>query len=197
MQLNTEDGGARRFILVQVPETTDEQSEAHKAGFRAITDISKERIRRAGRKVLECTPSGGWNRDVGFRVLKIDSSNMTDVYYRPDEVKQDELFGQVDSVKPDRTAEDLLFQVLIDWGVELTLPINRETLHGKTVYSVDGNALIACFESGVTDDLVKDIAARAPLRAVFRDTSFARDADRINAEQLFRQLSPGTELKAI
>ncbi|OYX92282.1 MAG: type III restriction endonuclease subunit M [Novosphingobium sp. 35-62-5] len=130
-------------------------------------------------------------------MLKVDSSNMTDVYYRPDEVKQDELFGQVDSVKPDRAAEDLLFQVLIDWGVELSLPINRETLQGKTVYSVDGNALIACFEPGVTDDLVKDIAARAPLRAVFRDTSFARDADRINAEQLFRQLSPSTELKAI
>lgn len=122
---------------------------------------------------------------------------MSDVYYSPDEVSQDELFGQVDSVKPDRTGEDLLFQVLIDWGVELTLPINRETLHGKTVYSVDGNALIACFDTGVTDELVKDIAARAPLRAVIRDTSFARDADRINAEQLFRQLSPGTELKAI
>ncbi len=100
-------------------------------------------------------------------------------------------------MKPDRTAEDLLFQVLIDWGVELSLPINRETLQGRTVYSVDGNALIACFEPSITDDLVKDIAARAPLRAVFRDTSFARDADRINAEQLFRQLSPGTELKAI
>src|SRR3546814_11526644 len=104
------------------------------------SDLTKERIRRAGRKILEGTHHEGWNRDVGFRVLKIDGSNMTDVYYRPDEVKQDELFGQVDSVKPDRTAEDLLFQVLIDWGVELTLQINRETLPGKTVYSVDGNA---------------------------------------------------------
>lgn len=172
-------------------------SDAHKAGFNSIADISKERIRRAGKKVLEGECHKGWNGDVGFRVLKIDSSNMSDVYYRPDEVSQDELFGQVDSVKPDRTGEDLLFQVLLDWGVELTLPINRETLYGKTVYSVDGNALIACFDTGVTDDLVKEIAARAPLRAVFRDTSFARDADRINAEQLFRQLSPGTELKAI
>ena len=197
MAQNAVDGGNRRYILVQLPEDTDPNSEATRAGFRNIADISEERIRRAGAKVLEGECHEGWNRDVGFRVLKVDSSNMTDVYYRPDEVKQDELFGQVDSVKPDRTAEDLLFQVLIDWGVELTLPINRETLHGKSVYSVDGNALIACFETGVTDDLVKDIAARAPLRAVFRDTSFARDADRINAEQLFRQLSPGTELKAI
>lgn len=201
MQLNAEDGGNRKFIVVQIPEYTEEKSEAYQAGFKTIADISKERIRRSGTKILSGTePSllgNGWNKDIGFRTLKVDSSNMTEVYYSPDDVKQNELYGQIDSVKPDRTAEDLLFQVLIDWGVELTLPINRETLQGKTVYSVDGNALIACFESGVTDDLVKDIAARAPLRAVFRDTSFARDADRINAEQLFRQLSPGTELKAI
>ena len=194
---NAKDGGRRKFIMVQWPEPLEEGTAAYKAGYRTIADISKERIRAAGKASLEEECHEDWNRDVGFRVLKVDSSNMTDVFYRPDEVKQDELFGQVDSVKPDRTAEDLLFQVLIDWGVELTLPINRETLHGKTVYSVDGNALIACFEPGVTDDLVKAVAARAPLRAVFRDTSFARDADRINAEQLFRQLSPGTELKAI
>ena len=197
LQQNAEDGGSRRFVMVQLAEETEESSEAYKAGYRTIAEISKDRVRRAGRRMLEGDYHEDWNRDVGFRVLKIDSSNMTDVYYRPDEVKQDELFGQVDSVKSDRTAEDLLFQVLIDWGVELTLPINSETLHGKTVYSVDGNALIACFEPGVTDDLVKDIAARAPLRAVFRDTSFASDADRINAEQLLRQLSPSTELKAI
>lgn len=206
MKMNALDGKGRRFIAVQLPEPLSEGDQDQRTGAlycrklersQNIAEITKERIRRAGKKIIagECHES--WNRDVGFRVLKIDSSNMTDVYYRPDEVKQDELFGQVDSVKPDRTAEDLLFQVLIDWGVELSLPINRETLQGRTVYSVDGNALIACFEPSITDDLVKDIAARAPLRAVFRDTSFARDADRINAEQLFRQLSPGTELKAI
>lgn len=197
MAQNAIDGGNRRFVLVQLPEETGEASEAAKAGFGTIAEISKERIRRVGKKVISGACHEGWSRDVGFRVLKIDSSNMTDVYYRPDELRQDELFGQVDSVKSDRTGEDLLFQVLLDWGVELTLPISCETLHGKSVYSVDGNALIACFDSGVTDALIKDIAARAPLRAVFRDTSFARDADRINAEQLFRQLSPGTELKAI
>ena len=197
MQLNAEDGGCRKFISVQLPEFIEAEEPAREAGFNNIAEVSKERIRRAGSKVLEGKCDVRWNSDVGFRVLKVDSSNMTEVYYSPDDVKQNELYGQIDSVKSDRTSEDLLFQVLIDWGVELTLPINRESLHGKTVYSVDGNALIACFESGVTDDLVKDIAARAPLRAVFRDTSFARDADRINAEQLFRQLSPGTELKAI
>lgn len=197
MTQNAIDGGNRKFVLIQLPEETGPSSEAAKAGFGTIAEISKERIRRAGKKVLAGACHADWNRDVGFRVLKIDSSNMSDVYYRPDEVNQDELFGQVDSVKPDRTGEDLLFQVLLDWGVELTLSINRETLHGKTVYSVDGNALIACFDTVVTDELVKEIAARAPLRAVFRDTSFARDADRINAEQLFRQLSPVTELKAI
>lgn len=197
MALNARDGGNRKSVSVQIAEPCVTREGNPSKQFEIVSEITKERIRRAGEKVLQGECHEGWNRDVGFRVLKIDSSNLTDVYYRPDEVKQDELFGQIDSVKPDRTAEDLLFQVLIDWGVELTLPINRETLHGKTVYSVDGNALIACFEAGVSDDLVKEIAARAPLRAVFRDTSFARDADRINAEQLFRQLSPGTELKAI
>lgn len=206
MAFNAETGSNARFIMVQIPEELDFDNKDHKAGYifcddlglpKNISQIAKERVRRAGVVATKGQCHPGWNRDVGFRVLKIDSSNMSDVYYRPDEVNQDELFGQVDSVKPDRTGEDLLFQVLLDWGVELTLPINRETLLGKTVYSVDGNALIACFDTGVTDELVKEIAARAPLRAVFRDTSFARDADRINAEQLFRQLSPVTELKAI
>ncbi|MFO6431655.1 site-specific DNA-methyltransferase [Erythrobacter sp. W302b] len=211
---NATAGTNYKFVVVQLPEDLDKAAAATSGTAKKtvqnaiklldklgrphlLSEVTKERIRLAGMEALKGDVSEGWNRDVGFRVLKIDSSNMSDVYYRPDEVSQDELFGQVDSVKPDRTGEDLLFQVLIDWGVELTLPINRETLHGKTVYSVDGNALIACFDTGVTDELVKEIAARAPLRAVFRDTSFARDADRINAEQLFRQLSPGTELKAI
>ncbi|KHS49425.1 MULTISPECIES: site-specific DNA-methyltransferase [Sphingomonadales] len=211
---NATAGTNHKFVVVQLPEDLDQAASATTGAAKKtvqnaiklldkvgrphlLSEVTKERIRRAGMEALKGNVSEGWNRDVGFRVLKVDSSNMSEVYYSPDEVSQDELFGQVDSVKSDRTGEDLLFQVLIDWGVELTLPINRETLHGKTVYSVDGNALIACFDTGVTDELVKEIAARAPLRAVFRDTSFARDADRINAEQLFRQLSPVTELKAI
>jgi adenine-specific DNA-methyltransferase len=187
--------------MVQLPEWTEEKSEAFQAGYKNIAEISKERIRRAGAKILaeagDTLLDNGWNKDVGFRVLKVDSSNMNDVFYRPDAVTQAGLLDQVDSVKQGRSGEDLLFQLLIDWGLELTLPITRETLHDKTVYAVDGNALIACFDAGVTDDLVKTIAARAPLRAVFRDTSFPTDAARINAGQLFRQLSPTTDVKAI
>jgi adenine-specific DNA-methyltransferase len=198
---NAADGGNRKFIMVQLPEETSEKSEAYKAGYKTIAEISKERIRRAGAKIVkeagDTLLDNGWNKDVGFRVLKVDSSNMNDVFYRPDAVTQANLLDQVDSVKQGRSGEDLLFQLLIDWGLELTLPITRETLHDKTVYAVDGNALIACFDAGVTDDLVKTIAARAPLRAVFRDTSFPTDAARINAGQLFRQLSPTTDVKAI
>ena len=197
LEQNALDGGNRRYIAVQLPDATDNGPGLGASGFETIADIAKERIRRAGKRAVEGECHEAWNRDIGFRVLKIDSSNMTDVFYRPDEVKQDELFAQVHSVRPDRSAEDLLFQVLIDWGVEMSLPITRETLHGKTVFFVDGGALIACFDSDVDDELVKTIAARSPLRAVFRDTSFARDADRINAEQLFQQLSPSTDVKAI
>lgn len=197
LHANAKSGTNRRVICVQLDEEVDVETVAGEAGFSTIAQISQERIRRAGKMVLAEQVHANWNRDVGFRAFKIDSSNMTDVFYRPDDVKQDELFGQVDNVKPDRTGEDLLFQVLIDWGVELTLPIAREMLYGKTVYCVDGNALVACFDAGIDDELVKSIAARSPLRVVFRDTSFARDADRINAEQLFQQLSPSTEVKAI
>ncbi len=194
---NAADGYNRKFILVQLPEKTDSSSEAAKAGFMNIADISKERIRRAGQMVLgsECHPE--WNRDAGFRVLKVDTSNMKDVYYRPDELKQSDLLDVVDNVKADRTAEDLLFQVLVDWGVDLTLPIHRETLQGKAVFFVDDNALVACFERGVTEDLVKELAKREPLRIVFRDNGFVSDAVKINVEQIFRQLSPTTDVKAI
>ena len=194
---NAADGGDRKFIMVQVPEVTDQKSAAYEAGFRTISDISKERIRRAGKKVLkaECHPD--WNRDVGFRVLKVDTSNMQDVYYHPDRIDQKDLLTAVDNIKPDRTPEDLLFQVLVDWGVDLTLPIHRETVKGKTVFFVDGNALVACFETGVTEALVKELAGREPLRAVFRDNGFASDAVKINVDQVFRQVSPGTDVKSI
>jgi len=197
LKKNSEDGGSRRFIMIQLPEATNQDSEAHKAGYKTIADVSKDRIRRAGQKILagECHPD--WNRDVGFRVLKVDTSNMKDVYYRPDELKQSDLLDTVDNVKEGRTAEDLLFQVLVDWGVDLTLPIRRETVQGKTVFFVDDNALVACFDRGITDDLVKELAGHEPLRVVFRDNGFASDALKINVEQIFCQISATTEVKAI
>ena len=197
MQLNANDGGNRRFIMVQVPEAIDSSLPPYKRGFTTIAEISKERIRRAGGKLLEGECHPDWNRDVGFRVLKVDTSNMKDVYYRPDELKQSDLLDMVDNVKDGRTAEDLLFQVLLDWGVDLTLPIRREMVQGKTVFFVDDNALVACFESGITEDLVKELAGHEPLRVVFRDNGFVSDAVKINVTQIFRQLSPSTEVKAI
>jgi adenine-specific DNA-methyltransferase len=194
---NALDGKNRRFIMVQLPEPTNESSLARKAGWQNIAEISKERIRRAGKQILEGACHQGWNSDVGFRVLKVDTSNMQDVYYRPDQVDQKDLLAAVDNIKPHRTAEDLLFQVLVDWGVDLTLPIRRETVQGKTVFFVDGNALVACFETGVTEELVKELAGRQPLRVVFRDNGFVSDAVKINVEQVFRQLSPGTDVKSI
>lgn len=206
MELARREGGRRRFISIQYPEEIGQDSkdakEAYqfcvKAGVKPyISEISKERIRRAGAKILkeDCHPD--WNKDVGFRVLKIDTSNMQDVYYRPDEVDQKGLLDAVDNIKPDRTPEDLLFQVLVDWGVDLTLPIRRETLQGKTAFFVDENALVACFETGITEALVKELAKREPLRVVFRDNGFVSDAVKINVEQIFRQLSPTTEVKSI
>ena len=197
MRLNADDGGCRRFIMVQVPQPIDPELAPYKRGFTTIAEISKERMRRAGKKILEDEHHPDWNKDIGFRVLKVDTSNLTDVYYRPDETKQSDLPGLADNVKKGRTEEDLLFQVLIDWGVDLTLPIRRETLLGKSVFFVDGNALVACFDGGVTEDLVKELARHAPLRVVFRDGGFATDAVKINTEQDFRQLSPATEVRTI
>ena len=197
MKKNAEDGGCRKFIMVQIPENAGEKSEAYKTGFQTISEVSKERIRRAGDAILKGNSHAGWNKDVGFRVLKIDTSNMEDVYYRPDEVKQADLLTAVDNVKPNRTAEDLLFQVLVDWGVDLTLPIRRETVQGKIVFFVDDNALVACFDTGITEDLVKELAGHEPLRVVFRDNGFVSDAVKINVEQVFRQLSTTTDVKTI
>ena len=197
IELNAEDGGSRRFVLVQAREPADEKSEAFKEGLEFVSEICKERIRRAGKKILEGDCHSDWSRDVGFRALKIDTSNMQDVFYRPDQIAQKDLLAAVDNIKPDRNAEDLLFQVLVDWGVDLTLPIRREMVQGKAVFSVDGNALVACFETGVTEKLVKELAGREPLRVVFRDNGFVSDAVKINVEQIFRQLSPGTDVKSI
>jgi len=183
--------------MVQLPEPCDEKSEAFKAGYKTIAEISKERIRRAGRKILEGECHEGWNKDIGFRVLKIDSSNMADVYYRPDAIEQGQLQLFTENIKPDRTPDDLLFQVLLDWGVDLSLPIRKESIQGKTVFFVDENALVACFDTGVNEELVKELARLEPLRVVFRDNGFVSDAVKINVGQIFRQMSPHTEVRAI
>ena len=195
MQLNAEDGGSRHFILVQLPELCAEDSEAYKAGYKTIAEVSKERIRRAGEKISKSNKQG----DTGFRVFKIDTSNMADVYYAPDALDKANLDLFVDNIKPDRTAEDLLFQVMLDWGVDLALPVAREVIQGKEVFFVDGNALAACFDAngGVDEDFVKELAKHQPLRVVFRDAGFKDSAAKINVEQIFKSLSPSTEVKCI
>jgi adenine-specific DNA-methyltransferase len=234
LALNQNDGVARRFVMIQLPEACNADSEAAKTGIQTISKLSMERIRRAGRKILRggqlsqsdteketaeqdesqlalppraVKPST--QVDVGFRVLKIDTSNMADVYYAPDAVKQADLVAHTDNIKPDRTPEDLLFQVLVDWGVDLSLPIVKETFtmpseskdEGRRmkyeVFFVDGNALAACFDPKVSEDLVKELAKRKPLRAVFRDSSYDSDSVKINVEQIFKLLSPETEVKTL
>ncbi|MCL5125799.1 MAG: site-specific DNA-methyltransferase [Deltaproteobacteria bacterium] len=197
MNLNQRDGGNRHFIMVQLPEPCNEKSEAYKAGYKNIPEIAKERIRRAGKKILEGTCHENWNKDVGFRVLKVDTSNMEDVYYTPDTIKQSQLTLLTDNIKPHRTSEDLLFQVLLDWGVDLSLPIRKEKIQGKLVFFVDENALVACFDPKVNEELVKELAKYKPLRVVFRDNGFASDAVKINVEQIFKQLSPNSEVRSI
>jgi len=205
MELNAEDGGNRQFIMVQLPEPCDEKSDAFNAGYSTIADISKERIRRAGKKILEDNrDKEGIDRlDTGFRVLKVDSSTMAEVYYKPNETDQATLGFLTDNIKPDRSPEDLLFHVLLDWGVDLTLPIRKETLtvHSTQydVFFVDDNALAACFAKAgeVTDDFCRELAARHPLRVVFRDAGFKNDAAKINADQIFKLLSPQTEVRCI
>jgi adenine-specific DNA-methyltransferase len=195
-----------RWILVQIPEPFSEENKDHAAAVKfcrkhslplSMAELSKERIRRAGAKVKATNTSAAADLDIGFRVLKIDTSNMKDVYYDPDKVKQDELFKQTDNIKEDRTPEDLLFQVLVDWGVDLALPIVQETIAKKKVFFVDGNALAACFDPNIPEDLVKELAKRKPLRAVFRDSSYGSDSVKINVEQIFKLLSPATELKSL
>jgi len=183
--------------MVQLPELIEEKKEAFKLGYKTISEISKERIRRAGKKIAEGNCHKDWNKDIGFRVLKVDSSNLADVYYTPDAIDQSQLKLFCDNIKPDRTPEDLLFQVLLDWGVDLSLPIRKETIKDKTIFFVDENALVACFDKGVNEELVKELAQFEPPRVVFRDNGFVSDAVKINVEQIFKQMSPGTEVKSI
>lgn len=195
MTSNAKDGGARRFIMVQLDEACDPKSEASKAGFETISDLAMERIRRAGAQLAEGSLLGG--ADVGFRVLRVDDTNIRDVLRTPDELGQEELALYTNSLKADRTDEDLLFQVLLDWGLDLASPIATQSIANQTASIVDDGALVACFADRVTVDAISAIADRQPLRAVFRDSAFETDADRINAEQVFREKSPGTEVKSI
>ena len=192
MQLNAEDGGNRRFIMVQLPEKTDEKSEAYKAGYKNICEIGKERIRRAGRKIKEenAGKDGIDKLDIGFRVLKLDSSNMQDVYYTPKEFTEQDLFA--DNVKPDRTAEDLLFQVMLDLGVELSATIEQRTMDGKQVFFVNDNYLVACFDTDIAEDTIKEIAKLKPYYFVMRDSSLASDNVADNFDQLFETYSKDT-----
>ena len=192
MQLNSEDDGNRKFIMVQLPEKTDEKSEAFKAGYKNICEIGKERIRRAGKKIKEESPLTTQDLDTGFRVLKLDSTNMQDIYYSPKDISQADLFSQVDNVKPDRTGEDLLFQVMLELGATLDSKIETTTVAGKTIYNVAEGYLVACFDPDVTDDVVKSIAQMQPAYAVLRDTSMKDDSTATNFEQIFKTYSPDT-----
>lgn len=203
---NVADGGDRRCILVQIPEALDEENRAQQVAMQlckklglppTVSELTKERLRRAIVKIKADSPLIGPEIDLGFRVLKIDTSNMRDVYYAPDALAQGDLLAQVDNIRPDRTPEDLLFQVLVDWGLDLALPIAQETIAGKSAFFVDGNALAACFDTGITDELVKEVAKRKPLRAVFRDSSYGSDSVKINVDQIFRLLSPDTEVRSV
>lgn len=195
MAANASDGGHRHFVMVQLAEPCDPKSEASKHGFPTVSALGMERIRRAGAKLLAATP--GWHGDAGFRVLRVDTPNLNDVLSTPEELAQSELGLYTDNLKSDRTGEDLLVQVLLDWGLELTMPITSEVVDGKQVFIVEDDALVACFADVVSAKIVSALAERQPLRAVFRDSGFATDADRINAEQIFAERSPTTHMKSI
>ena len=190
MQLNAEDGGHRKFIMVQLPEKCDEASEAYKAGYKNICEIGKERIRRAGDKIKSESPTTTQDLDIGFRVLKLDDTNMKDVYYAPDDYNQGMLAGLESNIKDDRTDLDLLFGCLIDWGLSLSLPYKFEQIDGCTVHTYNDGDLIACFDANVPESVVKEIAQRKPLRAVFRDSGFASSPEKINVFEIFKLYMP-------
>ena len=197
IQQNAADGGKRKFILVQLPEQTAEKSEAFKNGYSDICQIGEERIRRVGKSITESSPLTTQNLDIGFRVFKLDSSNMKDVYYNPDEYTMGSLFGMADNIKDDRTPEDLLFQVMLDLGILLSSKIEETTIAGKKVFSVADGYLYACFDSDVSEETVKAIAQKQPYYAVFRDSGFATDSVATNFEQIFETYSPSTTRKVL
>ena len=197
IQLNAEDGGKRKFIMVQLPETCAEDSEAAKAGYKNICEIGKERIRRAGEKIVADSPMTTTELDTGFRVLKLDDTNMKDVYYAATEYTQDLIALMEDNIKDDRTDMDLLFGCLLDWGLPLSMPHTHEVIDGATVHTYNNGDLIACFADKISDTVVRTIAERQPLRAVFRDSSFTSSPEKINVKEIFKLLAPNTNVKVI
>ena len=197
MSKNAEDGEHRKFIMVQLPEPCDEKSEAYKAGYKNICEIGRERIRRAGEKIKEETPLTTQDLDIGFRVLKLADSNMNDVYYGVNEYDQDMLARLESNIKSDRTDLDLLFGCLLEWGLPLSLPYSSETIEECTVHNYNDGDLIACFDENVPDSVIKAIAKKQPLRAVFRDSSFANSPSKINVGEIFKMLAPDTRVKVI
>lgn len=208
MQMNAEDGGRRKFICVQLPEETDAKSEARRAGYLNICEIGKERIRRAGAKIeaeqaatkesgLFAEESEQTKLDTGFRVLKVDSTNMKEVFYAPAQYNQQLLLEMESNLKEDRTELDLLFGVMLDWGVPLSLSLESRTIGGKAVHYVNGTDLVACFAEQVGEAVVREIAQSQPMRVVFRDSSFGSSAEKINVAELFKAISPETTIKVI
>jgi adenine-specific DNA-methyltransferase len=193
-QLNAEDLCSRKFILVQLPEAPNDKSEAFTAGYKNICEIGKERIRRAAIKIKKETNA---DLDYGFRVYRLDESNMLDVYYKPQDFQQTNLDLFADNVKSDRNGEDLLVQVILDWGLPLSLPIEQKNILGKVVFKVASNSLFACFDNGIDEEFAKEIAKETPLRIVFRDKGFKDDTAKVNVKQLLKQLSPQTEMKVM
>ena len=202
MDMNTEDGGRRKFIMVQIPEETPADSEASKYGFKTISALGKERIRRAGKKIKEENPLTTQDLDIGFRVFKLDDSNMKDVYYSADEITQQNIFNMESNIKEDRMSLDLLFGCLLEWGLPLSLPYTSEQIDGCTVHTYNDGDVVACFDANIPDSVIKTIAKRryhgsCALRAVFRDSSFADSPAKINVGEIFKLLSPDTRVKVI
>lgn len=197
LKLNAEDGGNRKFILIQIPEETGKNSDAYSAGYKNICELGEERIRRAGKKIKDESPLTTTDLDIGFRVFKVDSTNMEDVYYRPADYNQGQMELFADNIKPDRTPEDLLFQAMLDLGILLSSDIQETEIAGKKVFSVADGYLIACFDKDVTEETVKAIAQKQPVYAVFRDSSMASDSVATNFEQIFETCSPRTQRKVL
>ena len=199
MQLNAEDGGHRKYIMVQLAEKTDEKSDSYKSGFKNICEIGQERIRRASKKIIKDS-NGNIDTDkldTGFRVFKLDDSNMTNVFYSVDDYSQDLLSNLESNIKSDRNDLDLLFGCLLEWGLPLSLPDNSEEIEGCVVHNYNNGDLVACFNENIPDSVIKYIAKKQPLRAVFRDSSFANSPSKINVGEIFKSLAPDTRIKVI